>query len=43
MSMFGRDIKAGETDQARSRLIVGSKISDEQAIQRYEAYIQSLK
>ncbi len=43
MSMFGRDIKAGQTDQALSRLILGTKITDEQAIQRYQAYLLSLK
>ncbi len=43
MSMFGRDIKAGQTDQALSRLILGPKITDEQAIQRYQAYLLSLK
>jgi hypothetical protein len=43
MSMFGRDIKTGQTDQAQSRLIVGLRISDEQAIQRYQAYLRSVK
>ena len=42
MSIFGRDIKAGQTDQARTRLVFGHNITDEQAIQRYQDYVKSL-
>ena len=38
LSLFGRDLKTGESATARSRLVIGHKISDEQAIALYEAY-----
>ena len=41
LSMFGRDIPAGRTDQARCRLVLGPKITAEQAVERYEAYVKS--
>jgi hypothetical protein len=41
LSMFGRDIEAGQTDQARCRMVFGPGISDQQAIERYEAYLNA--
>jgi len=38
LSLFGRDLKAGETASARARLVIGKAISDRQAIELYEAY-----
>jgi len=40
LSIFGRDIKSGQSDQARTRLVFGQNISDEQAIQRYRDYVK---
>ena len=38
LSLFGRDLAAGETVTARSRLVLGPGITDEQALALYEAY-----
>jgi hypothetical protein len=38
LSLFGRDLKAGQTAQARCRLVLGRDISDEKAVALYEAY-----
>jgi hypothetical protein len=38
LSLFGRDLKAGESATARARLVIGRDISDEQAIALYKAY-----
>jgi len=38
LSLFGRDLKAGEAVSARARLVIGRDISDEQAIALYRAY-----
>ena len=38
LSLFGRDVKAGQTASARARLVIGEKISDRQAVALYEAY-----
>jgi hypothetical protein len=43
LSLFGRDLKAGETATARSRLVIGRAISDEQAIALYEAYLKEIQ
>jgi hypothetical protein len=43
LSLIGRDIKAGQTISARSRLIVATDISDERAIALYEAYVRGGK
>jgi hypothetical protein len=40
LSLLGRDIKAGRTATVRSRLVIGRKISDEQAVAMYEAYVK---
>jgi hypothetical protein len=39
LSLFGRDLKAGEFATARARLVIGRDISDEQAIALYKAYV----
>lgn len=43
LSLFGRDLKAGETARAHTRLVVGRKLSDRQAIALYEAYLAERK
>jgi hypothetical protein len=40
LSLFGRDIKAGETATARARLVIGKDITDEQALERYGEYVK---
>ena len=42
LSLYGQDLKAGQTAKAHTRLVVG-KISDQQAIELYEAYLDSRK
>lgn len=40
MSLFGKDIQAGESAQAHVRLVVERDLSDERAIELYEQYIR---
>jgi hypothetical protein len=40
---LGGDIRAGQTAAARSRLVVGRGISDEQAVTLYEQYIKEIE
>ena len=40
LSLFGRDLAAGETAQARCRLVIARRLSDGQALQRYRAYLK---
>jgi hypothetical protein len=40
LSLFGRDLKAGETATARTRLVIAAGISDEQAIALYRQYLK---
>ena len=40
LSLFGRDLKAGESATARARLIIGRGITDQQAITLYETYLK---
>jgi hypothetical protein len=42
-SLLGRDIGAGQTATARSRLILGRGISDEQAVTLYEQYMAEIE
>lgn len=37
-SLFGRDLKGGESVEAKSRLIVGRDITDEKAVELYAAF-----
>ena len=40
LSLFGRDLKNGETATARARLVLGRNISDEQAVKLYAAFLK---
>ena len=40
LSLFGRDIKNGETASARARLVIGRGITGKQAIELYQAYVK---
>jgi hypothetical protein len=42
MSRFGHDLKAGETARARTRLVIASGISDDQAITLFQRYLKEL-
>ena len=42
LSLIGRDLKADQPICARSRLVVGKDISDEQAIALYQAYVKDI-
>jgi hypothetical protein len=39
LSLFGRDLKAGETARARTRLIIAAQMSDEQVLALYREYL----
>lgn len=43
LSLFGRDLKAGETAQARARLLIVEKLSDAGAVAAYESYRKGLR
>jgi hypothetical protein len=43
LSLFGRDLRYGETATARARLVIGRGISDAQAIALYRAYSQETR
>ena len=40
LSLFGKDLKAGETARARARLVVGTKLADETIDRLYSNYLQ---
>jgi hypothetical protein len=40
LSLFGRDFKTGETAAARTRLVIGRSVSDQQAVAYYENYVK---
>jgi hypothetical protein len=42
LSLFGRDLKAGETARARARLLIAEKLSEAAASKAYEAYLKEL-
>jgi len=42
LSLFGRDLKAGESAKARTRLVLAAGISDEQALSLYQQYQREL-
>jgi hypothetical protein len=42
LSLFGRDLKAGQTTKARTRLVIAAGISDKQAISLYQEYMKEL-
>jgi hypothetical protein len=39
-SLFGRDLRAGQTVRASCRLILARNLGDDEAIRRYETYLQ---
>jgi hypothetical protein len=43
LSLFGREVKAGQTAQADARLVVGRKIADRQAVELYAKYLEERK
>jgi hypothetical protein len=42
LSLFGRDVKAGETVEACSRLVVATAVSNDQILNLYEKYLKEL-
>jgi hypothetical protein len=42
LSLFGRDMKAGETAKARSRFVVTTGVSDHQILELYHKYMKDL-
>ena len=40
LSLFGRDVKAGQQSRARCRVVIGRGISDERAVELYRAYVK---
>jgi len=43
LSLFGQDLQAGQTARARCRLVIGYKISDQEAVERFQNYIREQK
>lgn len=43
LSLFGRDLKAGQTAHAQCRLLIARRLTDRQAVERYEAYLREAK
>jgi hypothetical protein len=41
LSLFGRDLKGGETARARARLVIGSKFSDGDIVRNHQAYLNA--
>ena len=42
-SLFGLDLKAGQTARARTRLVVGRSITEQRALEFYEKFIEEAK
>jgi len=42
-SIFGRNVKAGETVRSRCRFVVAAAISNQQILELYQKYIQQLR
>lgn len=42
MSLFGRDVKAGQKAKARCRLVTGSKVTNRQIVGMYERYVKEV-
>ncbi len=40
LSLFGKDLKAGEIARARSRLVIGSGLSDPDIVRLYHSYVK---
>ena len=43
LSLFGRDIKAGETARARARLVIGVGLGEKEVLQAYKKYLHDLR
>jgi len=43
LSLFGRDLRAGQTSQARCRLVIAHQLTDPQAVERYAEYVRETK
>jgi hypothetical protein len=43
LSLFGRDVPAGQTATAHCRLVVGKDLSDATIVQRYADYLSQRK
>jgi hypothetical protein len=43
LSLFGKDLKAGESAAARARLMIGTEFTEEQAIDAYREYERSIQ
>ncbi len=41
LSLFGHDLKAGQTAKARCRLIISRNLSDDEVVRRYQKYVAS--
>jgi hypothetical protein len=39
LSLFGRDLKSGETARARTRLLIGENISETEILKDYPAFL----
>ncbi len=42
LSLFGKDVKKGQTLTAHARLVFGKNIADAQAVQKYKEYLKDL-
>jgi hypothetical protein len=42
LSLFGRTIKAGESDIAHARLVLGEELSNEEVIELYRSYLREI-
>lgn len=43
LSLFGRDLPAAQPAGARCRLVIGHKLTDDDALRRYEEYVRETK
>lgn len=42
LSLFGRDLKAGESASARARLLIAGKLTDDEAVGAFASYVRAL-
>jgi hypothetical protein len=42
LSLFGRDLKEGETARARARLLIAPRLTEAEVLKAYEEYLQTL-
>lgn len=43
LSLFGKDVKKGRTIVGQARMVFGKNITNEEALRKYQEYLQSLK